>query len=1021
MDSAFATAAPALIVGGYSPLPIAPAGDNAWSPKGKEPGLELRSGGNAEWIRMRSWQIFCARQPHAKTIAVWSKYPDAGVGVACGFGGLVAVDIDDEALVEPLLAVLPRVLVAKRGRKGLTAFFRATETLPSKNYRSTDKRGLLDFLSGGKQTVLPPTKHPVTGRPYEWTTERTLLDTPIAELPALTSAHHAALEDVLAVYGWSPPEGPESRSDTFQNVRSPQDRAPYDGAFLSAVRIARAQWLRELKLENLHRQKSGWRSVASFRSSGSTKKKLPGLRGLNLAIYDNGPIKDWATGQGYNDISLVAECLFEGNKSKAIAWLRDAIGWQDERTAAAPCPSPVRQPTYPDRRVSLVEAVDATKQGVDTFFNEILPEAEAERATYLARLEAARAGQGRYPLFPPSAPVTVLAPETGIGKSTAIEMPVVEQARRHGRSIVIAVQTIKLAEERAAALRARGLRVEIYRGYEKEDPQDPSHSMCRNIDAYHAARELGGNIRASICERLVDGKLVLCPFSRECGRERQRAAKPDVWVVTSALLMLDRPDFIPEPDALVIDEAFHSHCLGEQIKVRVKDLLTAKIEGLTDAERSFLAPHREALHAAIKDNGAGPLSCSVLRAQGITANSAFRAAGLEGRRFRAKLLRPDMAEAERRTVVGRHGAAQAVARGLEALWQEVATFLAEGDTGLHGDRARSSRVVAEGSTVTVKPLRPVHSSWRVPTLYLDATAAPADFLNILFGENRVGAPVVATPAHIVAHWSPHMTVRQIVGAPVAMHKVGLSGEAKPRNVAEIIRYIQWRAALEAPGRVGLITYAGLLEQIQRQLPANVITAHFGAVAGLNSMQNVDGMIVIGRPYVVPEAVESVASVVAGHPIDPIGAFFNTRDGGIRMADGTVYARRVDEHPHPFAEAYRWLVTEANLLQAIGRIRPHRRARPAWLDIVCDVSLPITVDECIEWRAPGGEAFMAAEGLVLSNRRDAAAVFALSDWGARGWVGFSSIESIEEKPTQPRRLRKVRYRKAGPGMKPNEGV
>ena len=109
MDSAFATAAPALIVGGYSPLPIAPAGDNAWSPKGKEPGLELRSGGNAEWIRMRSWQIFCARQPHAKTIAVWSKYPDAGVGVACGFGGLVAVDIDDEALVEPLLAVLPRV------------------------------------------------------------------------------------------------------------------------------------------------------------------------------------------------------------------------------------------------------------------------------------------------------------------------------------------------------------------------------------------------------------------------------------------------------------------------------------------------------------------------------------------------------------------------------------------------------------------------------------------------------------------------------------------------------------------------------------------------------------------------------------------------------------------------------------------------------------------------------------------------------------------------------------------------
>ena len=124
-----------------------------------------------------------------------------GVGLACGFGGVVAVDIDDETLIEPILPVLPPALIAKRGRKGLTAFYRADEPLPSKNYRTKDRRGLLDFLSRGKQTVLPPTLHKDTGEPYRWITPATLCNTPLDTLPTFTSTHVAAMEAILARMG----------------------------------------------------------------------------------------------------------------------------------------------------------------------------------------------------------------------------------------------------------------------------------------------------------------------------------------------------------------------------------------------------------------------------------------------------------------------------------------------------------------------------------------------------------------------------------------------------------------------------------------------------------------------------------------------------------------------------------------------------------------------------------------------------------------------------------------------------
>jgi hypothetical protein len=59
--------------------------------------------------------------------------------------------------------------------------------------------------------------------------------------------------------------------------------------------------------------------------------------------------------------------------------------------------------------------------------------------------------------------------------------------------------------------------------------------------------------------------------------------------------------------------------------------------------------------------------------------------------------------------------------------------------------------------------------------------------------------------------------------------------------------------------------------------------------------------------------------------------------------------------------------------------------------------------------------MAAEGVVLTNSRDAGLAFGTTDWGARGVGGFSK-ESLIRDSTDSSPVRKFTYQKAGPGQK-----
>lgn len=165
------------------------------------------------------------------------------------------------------------------------------------------------------------------------------------------------------------------------------------------------------------------------------------------------------------------------------------------------------------------------------------------------------------------------------------------------------------------------------------------------------------------------------------------------------------------------------------------------------------------------------------------------------------------------------------------------------------------------------------------------------------------------------------------------------------------------------GDVCVITYMALVEEWQRAggLPSNAARLLRQSVRPerFRERRRPDR----DRPLLPPVLeMEALAAVFSGVPVPEsdrtwIEGKDGTRrlgyakvDGGILTASGAVVATTMFRHNNPTVETLRKQVTEAELVQAIGRARAHRRTCGATcrIDIVCDIPLPIVVDTVEAW-------------------------------------------------------------------------
>ena len=131
------------------------------------------------------WQQFSNKLPTEDLVNCWETDYQKGlfnIGVVCGRASdLIAIDIDVDD--KELMSIVPQSSVRKRGGKGEVRFFRYRESQGIRHFSDFLGVGVLDILSDGSQTVLPPSIHPETMKPYYWLTDDTLFNTKSSDLP----------------------------------------------------------------------------------------------------------------------------------------------------------------------------------------------------------------------------------------------------------------------------------------------------------------------------------------------------------------------------------------------------------------------------------------------------------------------------------------------------------------------------------------------------------------------------------------------------------------------------------------------------------------------------------------------------------------------------------------------------------------------------------------------------------------------------------------------------------------------
>lgn len=288
MDSAFSLFANKFIERGISVIPIAP--------NTKKPGSFSKAHG---WRGMSDWTRFTDRLPTQIEIDSWSNWPNAQIGVVLGHASkIIALDKDydlNPKQEEILQSIIPMSPVAKKGEKGWTRFYRYN----GERSCSFDVHGkrVLDILSDGRQTVMPPSIHP-SGCTYVYITVDALDEFDVNDLPQLPDDFIQQVQAILAPFQTDDDMRAQRKAVTpiadgsqLHNGFSIQQQYFAD---LNAYALANMDaWVPKL-IPTSKREHEGYRCVATWR----------GVKNANVGIHPTG-IRDWGGNYGMSCLDLL--------------------------------------------------------------------------------------------------------------------------------------------------------------------------------------------------------------------------------------------------------------------------------------------------------------------------------------------------------------------------------------------------------------------------------------------------------------------------------------------------------------------------------------------------------------------------------------------------------------------------------------------------------------------------------------------------------------------------------------------
>lgn len=522
---------------------------------------------------------------------------------------------------------------------------------------------------------------------------------------------------------------------------------------------------------------------------------------------------------------------------------------------------------------------------------------------------------------------TVIRVTSGAGKTATFCEELVKE-----------IQTSSSAGEKKVAhlyLSTHKLKDEIAQRLNKLDPSlrvtnvvGRIPSTCERYGLSSSLRDLRISVQRSCCDASssIDRELPLflkhrrCPHFDGCSYQRQFHNPASVYLFTKPYLNAGRRSDVLIPDFVIIDEAFLSNLL-EVRETGLEDILKLP-KGVSEETATAVRAIRDAL---ANDN---PVLNS-LRKLGYHAALLKRCAvEINDVRLRqAWQILPGMRGEEILERAARVGMEHIAFLALEAIAVEIST-----------KREHAYSVVYRDSKLIVRFLRN-SSAIQTPTLLLDATA-DEELIRGVLPDARYHAIEVPRKAHVVQVQNRRLS------------KYALTQEqGKDRTVALVQGSLDRIAAPYAKGL--LVTFKSTESLFS--VPPTWKTAHFGNVRGIDEYKDLDTIAIVGT-YLPPiQAVEDEAAALAARlPETRVfsGAYINA-ERPFRLRNGEARAS-IWAHPDPFVQRVLEQQREAEMLQAVDRLRLVHSSSVKPVFIISNVPVDLTVDETVTLEQLAGE-------------------------------------------------------------------
>jgi putative DNA primase/helicase len=579
---------------------------------------------------------------------------------------------------------------------------------------------------------------------------------------------------------------------------------------------------------------------------------------------------------------------------------------------------------------------------------------------------------------------------TGIGKTRIAVAELAAWVRKLSTVGVVMymVPTHELGKDIVALFADAGLSAKVYRGREainpdtldpKLDPKDAQQErMCVNLEQVRLAYEAGVEVSTSCCLRKAKKgeRERRCKFYDDaCAFQQQlRGDQPDVWVAAHEMLFHPQKAFGDGKKiaAVIVDESFWQ----DGLRIQEHGVALSEMESASGCEELERLRGRLVKALRRQPNVGGFERRHFFGGDfldNVAPENCTRAISLEYEMVEDVEMYPGMSARDLKRLA-RDVPAFKRARQMAAIWSAARHLLNRDDIEVSGHLVLKENEDGERFALS-RGVAPVRKQYKVPTLLMDATLPDDAILQAYFPQvERVADIKVAMP---------HVYIRQVLEAPVSKKRLLVGIKERGENTTNranrraIRRYIL-RRWVETGRQPTLVVCQQKYENWLRGvgLPDGIYVEHFNNIEGLDRYKHVRLLITVGRTLPPPDKIETYAGALTG--VQPVTvnnekmAWYPRVTRGIRLADGSGVAATCVEHPDPTAEAVRWQVCGAQLIQSIGRGRGVNRTAetPLDVDIVSDVVLPLVINEVSHWRPPGAVVEMlAGDGIALTSPVD----------------------------------------------------